>query len=60
MAAGLAAAIPAVIAYNLILGSIREMAARNDDFALEMLNLVERQMAERQMMEEAQATEARR
>jgi biopolymer transport protein TolQ len=42
-AAGLAAAIPAVIAYNLIIGSIREMAARNDDFALEMLNLVERQ-----------------
>ncbi len=42
-AAGLAAAIPAVIAYNLIIGSIREMATRNDDFALEMLNLVERQ-----------------
>jgi len=44
-AAGLAAAIPAVIAYNLIIGSIREMAARNDDFALEMLNLIERQQA---------------
>jgi biopolymer transport protein TolQ len=42
-AAGLAAAIPAVIAYNLINNSIREMAARNDDFTLEMLNLVERQ-----------------
>jgi len=42
-AAGLAAAIPAVIAYNLINSSIRELAARNDDFALEMLNLVERQ-----------------
>src|SRR5450759_269675 len=42
-AAGLAAAIPAGIAYNLIIGSIREMAARNDDFTLEMLNLVERQ-----------------
>jgi biopolymer transport protein TolQ len=42
-AAGLAAAIPAVIAYNLINGSIRELAARNDDFSLEMLNLVERQ-----------------
>ena len=38
----LAAAIPAVIAYNLIIGSIREMASRNDDFALEMLNLIER------------------
>src|SRR5277367_2510160 len=44
-AAGLAAAIPAVIAYNLIIGSIREMASRNDDFSLEMLNLVERQPA---------------
>ncbi len=42
-AAGLAAAIPAVIAYNLIIGSIRELASRNDDFSLEMLNLVERQ-----------------
>src|ERR1700687_1795029 len=44
-AAGLAAAIPAVIAYNLIIGSIREWAAPNDDFTLEMLNLVERQQA---------------
>lgn len=45
-AAGLAAAIPAVIAYNLIIGSIREMASRNDDFALEMLNLIERQQVQ--------------
>lgn len=45
-AAGLAAAIPAVIAYNLINGSIRELAARNDDFTLEMLNLVERQTSQ--------------
>jgi len=45
-AAGLAAAIPAVIAYNLIVGSIREMAAGNDDFSLEMLNLVERQQVQ--------------
>ena len=52
-AAGLAAAIPAVIAYNLINSSIRELAARNDDFALEMLNLVERQQS-------AQPAEARR
>jgi biopolymer transport protein TolQ len=55
-AAGLAAAIPAVIAYNLIIGSIREMASRNDDFTLEMLNLVERQGFELQ----SPATEARR
>jgi biopolymer transport protein TolQ len=40
-AAGLAAAIPAVIAYNLIGSSIREFAARSDDFALEFLNAVE-------------------
>jgi len=40
-AAGLAAAIPAVIAYNLIGSSIRGFAARGDDFALEMLNAVE-------------------
>jgi biopolymer transport protein TolQ len=41
-AAGLVAAVPAVIAYNLIGSSIREFAARGDDFALEMLNAVER------------------
>ncbi len=40
-AAGLAAAIPAVIAYNLIGSSIREFAARGDDFTLEVLNAVE-------------------
>ncbi len=57
-AAGLAAAIPAVIAYNLIIGSIREMASRNDDFTLEMLNLVERQMVSRQTA--PPAPEARR
>jgi biopolymer transport protein TolQ len=45
-AAGLAAAIPAVIAYNLIGASIREFAARGDDFALEMLNSVERPQAQ--------------
>ncbi len=42
-AAGLAAAIPAVIAYNLIGSSIREFASRGDDFSLEMLNAIERQ-----------------
>src|SRR5499427_2144500 len=40
-AAGLAAAILAVIAYNLIGASIRELAARSDDFTLEVLNAVE-------------------
>jgi biopolymer transport protein TolQ len=43
-AAGLAAAIPAVIAYNLIGSSIRDFAARCDDFSLEMLNAIERQV----------------
>lgn len=41
-AAGLAAAIPAVIAYNLIGSSIRDFAARGDDFSLEMMNAIER------------------
>jgi biopolymer transport protein TolQ len=40
-AAGLAAAIPAVIAYNLIGNSIRGFAARSDDFALEVMNSIE-------------------
>jgi biopolymer transport protein TolQ len=45
-AAGLAAAIPAVVAYNLIGASIREFAARSDDFALEFLNAVEDSQAQ--------------
>src|SRR5712664_1033907 len=53
-AAGLAAAIPAVIAYNLIGSSIREFAARSDDFALEVLNAVEHTQAQ------AAAAEVRR
>jgi biopolymer transport protein TolQ len=51
-AAGLVAAIPAVIAYNLIGGSIRDFAARCDDFSLEMLNAVERQPSASRMAEE--------
>jgi biopolymer transport protein TolQ len=45
-AAGLAAAIPAVVAYNLIGASIRELAARSDDFALEFLNALEHTQAQ--------------
>jgi biopolymer transport protein TolQ len=41
-AAGLATAIPAVIAYNQFQQMIREFAARMDDFSLEFLNIVER------------------
>ncbi|MBI5085425.1 MAG: MotA/TolQ/ExbB proton channel family protein [Acidobacteria bacterium] len=41
-AAGLAAAIPAAIAYNAFGHSVRELNARMDDFSLEFLNLTER------------------
>lgn len=41
-AAGLATAIPAVIAYNQFQQTIREFGARMDDFSLEFLNIVER------------------
>jgi biopolymer transport protein TolQ len=41
-AAGLFAAIPALIAYNLFGNDLREFGKRMDDFALEMLNAVER------------------
>ncbi len=58
-AAGLVTAIPAVIAYNLIGGSIRAFAARGDDFALEMLNAVERSQSQ-PMGRAAEASEARR
>ena len=39
---GLFAAIPAVIAYNYLVHSVKEFGARMDDFSLEMLNTVER------------------
>ena len=55
-AAGLAAAIPAVIAYNLIGASIREFAARCDDFTLEFMNAVENN----QMQSSAAMAEVRR
>jgi biopolymer transport protein TolQ len=41
-AAGLLAAIPAVIFYNLLNNQIREFGSRMDDFTLELLNAVER------------------
>jgi len=41
-AAGLFAAVPAVIFYNMYMNSIREFGARMDDFSLELLNAVER------------------
>lgn len=45
-AAGLAAAIPAAIAYNQFGHRIRELTARMDDFSLEFLNLTERMYEE--------------
>jgi biopolymer transport protein TolQ len=41
-AAGLFAAIPAVVAYNHFISGIKEIAADMDDFSSEFLNLVER------------------
>src|SRR3954454_25051254 len=41
-AAGLFAAIPAVIAYNAFAHSLREFGARMDDFSAEFLNTIER------------------
>jgi biopolymer transport protein TolQ len=41
-AAGLFAAIPAVIAYNHFISNMKNFAAEMDDFSMEFLNLVER------------------
>ncbi len=41
-AAGLAAAIPALIAYNYFASRVRRLRGRMEDFALELLNLSER------------------
>jgi biopolymer transport protein TolQ len=41
-AAGLGAAIPAVIAYNAFLGALREQRGAMEDFLLEFVNLTER------------------
>jgi biopolymer transport protein TolQ len=41
-AAGLAAAIPAVVAYNYYLNRIRELNGLMENFASELLNIIER------------------
>jgi biopolymer transport protein TolQ len=41
-AAGLFAAIPAVVAYNQFVQRLKEFGALMDDFALEFLNMTER------------------
>ena len=43
-ALGLAAAIPAAVAYNWFGTTIREFGARMDDFALEFLNMTDRNL----------------
>jgi len=45
-AAGLFAAIPAVIAYNIFLQRIKEFGTQMDDFSLEFLNMTERYFTE--------------
>lgn len=41
-AAGLAAAIPAVIFYNYFLNWVKRLSTQMDDFALEYINIIER------------------
>ena len=43
-AAGLAAAIPAVIGYNYFVGRVRHWTTEMENFALELANLVERRL----------------
>ncbi len=43
-AAGLAAAIPAVLGYNFFVGRVRHWTIEMDNFALELANLVERRL----------------
>ncbi len=43
-AAGLAAAIPAVVGYNYFVGKVRHWATEMDNFALELANLLERRL----------------
>ncbi|HLJ86335.1 MAG TPA: MotA/TolQ/ExbB proton channel family protein [Candidatus Angelobacter sp.] len=50
-AAGLFAAIPAVVAYNQFTHVMREFGARMDDFSLELLNTLERTTASVASME---------
>jgi biopolymer transport protein TolQ len=58
-AAGLFAAIPAVIAYNQYMQQIREFGARMDDFGLELLNVVERPVTQPARVRESVVLEER-
>lgn len=46
-AAGLFAAIPALVAYNILSQNVRQFGARMDDFTLELLNSLERNPEQR-------------
>jgi biopolymer transport protein TolQ len=58
-AAGLFTAIPAVIAYNQFMQQIREFGARMDDFGLELLNTVDRPVAQPARQRESVVLEER-
>src|SRR5690348_6979664 len=58
-AAGLFTAIPAVIAYNQFMQQIREFGARMDDFGLELLNTVDRPVAQAARQRESVVLEER-
>lgn len=58
-AAGLFAAIPAVIAYNQYMQQIREFGARMDDFGLELLNVIERPVTQPARVRESVVLEER-
>lgn len=58
-AAGLFTAIPAVIAYNQYMQQIREFGARMDDFGLELLNTVDRPIAQPARQRESVVLEER-
>ena len=58
-AAGLFTAIPAVIAYNQYMQQIREFGARMDDFGLELLNTVDRPVAQPARQRESVVLEER-
>jgi len=45
-AAGLAAAIPAAIGFNLLINQIKGMASEMDDFSLEFVSIAERQLGD--------------
>ncbi|MBK6797672.1 MAG: MotA/TolQ/ExbB proton channel family protein [Acidobacteria bacterium] len=48
-AAGIAAAVPAVLAYNHFLNIVRTLAAEMDSFSLNLLNFIEREAASTQV-----------